>query len=114
MGIISELRAWWNIGKLKKGDYVGPTRHAFTVPDDIRLSIHFPPGVDDPYAKVVYALRREGQQCYCNLRMLTGLKPKEFKKALRELIDDGRVDKESFPQALDGLDDEMTCFSLRS
>ncbi len=52
------------------------------------LVLTFPREIDTPINKVLYALWHDGDQCYCNLHLRTGLTTSELKRALKFLIDE--------------------------
>lgn len=67
-------------------DYIGQR-----VCEHVRLKLDFPTDVQNAGEKVRYTLGHEGTQCFCNLRLLTGLSGEDLFQALEELRDKGVV-----------------------
>lgn len=65
--------------------YVGPTRSS--IPNDIGLSLEFPPGIEKPVQKIMYTLWKEGTQPLSNLMFLTDLNIEEIYEILVVLRD---------------------------
>lgn len=117
MWVLAELKLLWRVllGQIRANDYIGPDRQRQTIPNDISLQLDFPVAISTPYEKLLYSLRREGEQCYCNLRVLTGLSESEIRPALRQLLEEKRVRKTVLPSPpLPGVTDEMSRFLLVS
>jgi hypothetical protein len=97
--IVDEIGAVWNAitKRVSPNDYTAVPKNA--VPRDIGLQLDFPESVSDTKHKVLYALWKEGEQCYCNLRLLTGLSEQDIRPAIRGLIDAGQVEKFPAPRS---------------
>jgi hypothetical protein len=113
MGLRSETRTLFKAlrGNVGANDFVFPHGRALRVPRDIPLRLRFPKPIESPEHKVIYTLWREGEQCYCNLRILTGLSEAEIRPALRKLLDNKRVVRKQAP-APSEYDEEMSSFTL--
>lgn len=117
MGALSEAKVLWKTlrGELKAKDYIPPKTWRLRIPNDIGLSLDFPEQVNTPRDRLLYTLWREGEQCYCNLRILTGLNEEKIREALKSLRDEGRIRRRKVPGPA-GFEktDEMSSFSLET
>lgn len=82
--------------KVRTGEgtaYVGPFVDRTYSRNNFVLKMRFPEGIRTDEETVIYTLWRSGEQCYCNLRLLTNLPEERLKNVLRSLRDQGRVEK---------------------
>ena len=116
MRLVSEFRALVKAvrGQLEGADYVGPTLRRSRIPRDIPLQLQFPSQIASPTEKVVYSLWHEGEQCYCNLRMLTGLSESELHEAIVSLLRSDQIVRITMdgPASLPGRFAELSRFRL--
>lgn len=81
------------------------------------LQLRFPSDLErtvvPAVSKVVHALWHEGEQCYCNLKLLTGLPRAELNDALHRLLEIGWIERHeaAIPPGLAETDD-MSRFVL--
>ena len=94
----------------KTSKFIGPYTRG-RIPYDSPLQIAFPRRIEEPEAKVIYALWREGDQPFCNLHLLTNFSRSELKRAINKLTAENRLRKNSAlgPEL---LGEEMATFSL--
>ena len=85
----------------------------FVEPNDVELALKFPPGISSAEEKVLYALWHEGDQCFCNLRILTGLSDAELRRTLSRLVNQSRVVERKPTRQTDRYSgQEWCCFGL--
>lgn len=114
MGLRASLsRELRTVREILSGRHVPALPEKNAIPADIGLRLVFPEAVDTPEKKVIYALYKEGDQCLCNLKLLTGLPQDLLTGALRTLSKSGPVKKEKLPPGLPGDGNPMYSFSLR-
>ena len=84
-----------------------------SLPKSVGLRMYFPDGVETAEQKVVFSLWMSGgDQCFCNLMLLTGLEEEELRGAIRDLKQSARVTTKLLPTA-DGDDLKLTRVLLR-